>query len=52
MLIVLCFPSWLTLPVFFLCVVVTAGYAFLPDETKGWIRDWWDDTWNRIRHRE
>lgn len=52
MLIVLCFPPWLILSVFFLYVVVTAGYAFLPDETKGWICNWWGDTWNRIRHRE
>jgi hypothetical protein len=33
-------------------VVVVAGYALLPDETKGWIRDWRDGTWDRIRHRE
>jgi len=51
MLIALCFPSGMILPVFFLFAIVIAGYAFLTDEMKGWIRDWRDDVWDRVRHR-
>ena len=50
MLIVLYLPSGMMLPVFFLYVIVIAGYAFLTNEVKGWIRDWRNDTWDRIRH--
>jgi hypothetical protein len=51
MLIVLCSPSGLMLPVFLSCVIAIAGYVFLPHEMKSWIRDWRDVTWERIRHR-